>query len=383
MIAILRASAIVAGILAFALAPYPLRAEEPAAPAEVRLTENQIKLIELRTAVVAPGKIAKDLVLNGEITPDQDRTIDVVPRISGYVREVPRQLGDTVRAGATLAVLESTEIAQAEAAYHVALSKAELTRSALVREAGLRKQKISPEQDYLAARQAAAEADIELRAAERKLTLFGVDVKAVGTATPADPGPVRVSITAPIDGTLIEKHVAAGNQVTDAAPLFRLANLDRVWVIASVFEKNMGQVTIGQNAVVTVAAYPGREFEGRVTWIANLVDEKTRTLKIRIEIDNKDRALRPGSFARVKINIASQQEVLAVPAAAVLRQKSESIVFVQAGSGLFKRREVTVGTRSRDTAEILSGLESGEQVVTQGAFTLKAELEKAGFADHD
>ena len=383
MIAILRVSAIVAGIFAFALAPCPLRAEEPAAPAEVRLTENQIKLIELRTAVVAPGKITRDLALNGEVTPDQDRTIDVVPRISGYVREVPRQLGDAVRAGATLAVIESTEIAQAEAAYHVALSKAELTRSALAREAGLRKQKISPEQDYQVARQAAAEADIELRAAERKLTLFGVDVKGLGTGTPTDRGPVRVPITAPIDGTLIEKRVAVGNQVTDSAPLFRLANLDRVWVIASVFEKNMGQVAIGQNAAVTLAAYPGREFEGRVTWIADIVDEKTRTLKIRIEVDNKDRAVRPGSFARVKINTASQQEVLAVPAAAILRQKAETIVFVHVGGGLFKRREVTVGARSRDTAEILSGLERGEQVVTRGAFTLKSELEKTGFADHD
>lgn len=93
MIAILRVSAIVAGIFAFVLAPCPLRAEEPAAPAEVRLSENQIKLIELHTAPVAPGKITRDLALNGEVTPDQDRTIDVVPRISGYVREVPRRLG--------------------------------------------------------------------------------------------------------------------------------------------------------------------------------------------------------------------------------------------------------------------------------------------------
>ena len=301
MIATFRLLAALAS-LAASLAPVPLRAEEPVAPAEVRLTESQIKLIELRTAVVAPGRIRGDLVLNGEVTPDQDRTIDVVPRISGYVREVPRQLGDAVRAGATLAVIESTEIAQTEAAYRVALSKAELARSHLAREAGLRRQRISPEQDYQVARQAAAETEIELRAAERKLTLLGVDVKALGTALPADPGPVRVPITAPIDGTLIEKRVAVGNQVTDASPLFRIANLDRVWVIASVFEKNTGQVALGQNATVTVAAYPGREFEGRVTWIADIVDEKTRTMKLRIEVENKERALRPGSFARVKVD---------------------------------------------------------------------------------
>lgn len=367
----------------FGLAPNPLLAEEPAAPAEVRLTESQIKLIELRTAVAIFGKIGGALMLNGEITPDQDRTIDVVSKVGGYVREVPRRLGDAVRTGTTLAVLESSEIAQAEAAYRVALSKVALANSQLAREASLRKQKISPEHDYQAARQAATEADIELRAAERKLALFGVDVKTLGTEASADLGRVRVSVVAPIDGTLIEKHVTAGSQVTDSTSLFRLANLDSVWVIASVFEREMGQVAIDQTATVTVAAYPGREFEGRVTWIAHLVDEKTRTLKLRIEIDNKDRALRPGSFARVKINTTSPQSVLAVPAAAVQRQKAEAIVFVDAGNGLFKRREVTVGARSRDTVEILTGLQEGETIVTNGAFTLKAELEKAGFADHD
>src|SRR5262249_13445730 len=161
----------------------------------------------------------------------------------------------------------------------------------------------------------------------------------------------------------IEKHVAVGNQVTDSTALFRLANLERVWVIASVFEKNMAQVALGQTAKVTVAAYPDREFEGRVTWIANLVDEKTRTLKVRIEVDNADRALRPGSFARVRL-ATSSREMLAVPAEAVQRQKAETIVFVDAGDGLFKRREVTVGARSRDAVEILSGLEVGEKVVS-------------------
>jgi cobalt-zinc-cadmium efflux system membrane fusion protein len=378
-----RLAVVFAGIVVATLAPTLPRAEEQPAPAEVRLTESQIKLIELRTATVVAGKIAGDLVLNGEVTPDQDRTIDVLARVSGHVREVPRQLGDAVRAGATLAVIESTEVAQAEAAYHVAVSKAELARSQLDREASLRKQKISPEQDYQTARQAAAEADIELRAAARKLTLLGVDVKALGTASRENAASVHVSITAPIDGTLIEKRVAVGNQVTDAVPLFRIANLDRVWVIASVFEKNMGQVAVGQTAIVTVAAYPGREFKGRVTWIADIVDEKTRTLKLRIEIENNERGLRPGSFARVKINTASQLDVLTVPAAAVQRQKAEQIVFVDAGGGLFRRREVTVGARSREVVEILSGLEPGERVVTQGAFTLKSELEKAGFADHD
>lgn len=347
--------------------------------AEIRLTPNQMKLIDLQTVAVARARLASEITLNGEVTPDQDRTIEVVSRVGGYVREVPRQLGDTVRAGTTLAVIESTEVAQAEAALRVAQSKAELARSQLAREAGLRKQKVSSEQDYQAARQAAAEAEAELRAAERKLALLGIDVKAAMASLPADQASVRVPLIAPIHGTLIEKRATAGTQIAEAAALFRLADLDRVWVIASVFEKNMGQVAIGQTATVTVAAYPDRTFEGKVTWIADIVDERTRTLKLRVELDNKERLLRPGSFGRVKLNIASQREVLAVPADAVQRQKSESIVFVAAGDGIFRTRDVTTGARTRELIEILSGLEAGDHVVTNGAFALKSELDKSGF----
>ena len=358
-------------------------AEEGRTPGEVKLTDSQMRLIELKTEPAEPGKVANDLVLNGEVTADQDRTVEVLPRTPGIVREVKGRLGDTVRAGASLAVIESSGAAEAEAAYLSAQSKAALARAQAAREEGLWRKGISAQQDYQVARQAAAQADIEVSASERKLQLLGLDPKAAGSQTSAGRGPVRVTITAPFDGTLIERRVAAGDQVTEASPLFRLANLDKVWAIASVFERDIGRVASGQAAKVTLAAYPGRQFEGTVTWISDVLDDKTRTLKIRVELENSERLLRPGSFARVAVTPTDQQGGLVVPAAAVQRQKGQSIVFVQDGEGVFKSREVKVGERSRDAVAIIDGLKPGEQVVTNGAFALLSEVGKSAFAGAD
>ena len=372
-------------LLAFAalLAVAPLHAEEKGNPGEVKLTESQMRLIELKVEPAAPGKVAHDLVLNGEVTADQDRTAEVLPRTAGIVREVKGRLGDTVRAGAPLATIESSGAAEAEAAYLAAQSKAGLARAQAAREEGLWRKGISSQQDYQVARQAAAQADIEVRASERKLQLLGLDPKATEGQSAAGRGPVRLTVAAPFDGTLIERRVAVGDQVTESSPLFRLANLDKVWAIASVFERDIGRLAVGQAAKVTLAAYPGRQFDGAVTWISDVLDDKTRTLKIRVELENTERLLRPGSFARVAVTPTDQQSGLVVPAAAVQRQKDQSIVFVQDGEGVFKAREVKVGERSRDAVAIIDGLQPGEQVVTNGAFALLSEVGKSAFAGAD
>lgn len=355
-------------------------ASDAAPPGEVRLTQSQMKLIELATEPVRYGAVSPELVLNGEVTADQGRVVDILPRAAGIVRAVPRQLGDTVEAGDTLAVIESGAITEAEATYLTARSKAALAQAQAAREADLRRKRITSEQEYQVARQAADQAAVELRAAERKLALLGVDPKTLGAG--ASGVPVRVPITAPFAGTLIERRVAAGDQVTEATPLFRLANLDRVWVIASVFARDIGKVAIGQPASVTIEGYGDRRFEGKVTWISDVVDEKTRTVKIRVELANPERVLRPGSFARVSLT-PSTEDVIAVPASAVQRQKDQAFVFVESGPGKFVRRDVGLGERTRDRVEITRGLKAGEKVVTNGSFALRSELEKSAFAGGD
>jgi membrane fusion protein, heavy metal efflux system len=346
-------------------------------PGEVRLTQSQIRLIELATEPAQPGTISPELLLNGEVIPDQNRVVDVLPRSAGIVRDVPRHLGDTVSTGDTLAVIESSAIAEAEANYLTARSKLALMQAQAAREASLRAKKITSEQEYQVARQAAEQAAVELRTTERKLTLLGLDPGSAGQVPTGIA--TRMPVKAPIDGTLIERRVNVGDQVSDTTALFRLANLDHVWVIASVFARDIGKVTVDQPASVIVEGYPERRFEGKVTWVSDVVDEKTRTLKVRAELDNTEHLLRPGSFAGVTITPRSAT-VLTIPASAVQRQKEQAYVFVEDAPGVFRKRAVILGSRARARVEVVSGLQAGEKTVSQGAFALRSELEKSAFA---
>lgn len=365
--------------LAEEVAAPPAAAESRAESDEVKLTPEQIKLVDIKTAPVMAAPISVELVLNAEVTANQDKTLQVLAKTSGVISSIKKHLGDRVLADETMAVIASRELAEAEAAYTTAKAKADFAKAQLAREESLWKQRATAEQELLSAKAAANQASAELDAAEQKLKLL--ESNHVNLPDHTGRAALGVPVNAPFNGTIIEKRIALGDQVNDQSPLFKIADLDTVWVIANVFEKDLERVAVGQAAMVSVRAHPDRVFEGPVTWVAAVLDEKTRTMQARIEIDNKDGHLKPGSFATAVLKIVTNPNGLSVPPAAIQRQKSETIVFVQAGEGGFKRRAVKLGEKSRDAVEIVAGLAAGETVVTSGSFILKSELEKASFAE--
>lgn len=362
-------------------APGSIAAEESAKDAEqvVRLSTAQADLIGLETAIAKKGELAVDLWLNGEVTADQDRTLQVLPKAGGVVAEVKKSLGDSVVANDPLVIIESQDIPAALAAYLVARSKVELMQRQLVRHETLWKKNVVAEEEYLVSKQAATEAQVQLRAAMQKLALLGIDPQTVTESATIGMASARVPVLAPVDGTIIEKKVSVGDQVTDQTPLFRLANLERVWVMANAFEQDMGRVAVGQPATVTLKAYPNRTFTGTVTWVSQVLDERTRTLAVRIELQNPEKLLRPGSFARVVLRLPVQASAVSVPPTAIQRQNTEQIVFIDAGGGVYKRRVVKTNAQTPNETEVVEGLAPGERVVTDGSFILKSELEKSSF----
>ncbi len=312
----------------------------------VKLSNEQAELIGLETAYAKKGQMAVELSLNGEVTADQDHTLQILPKAGGVVTEVKKTLGDNVVANDPLVIIESQDIPAASAAYLVARSKVDLTQRQLDRHETLWKKKVVAEEEYLVSKQAATEAQVQLRAATQKLKLFGIDPQTVSEHATTGMASARVAVLAPVDGTIIEKKVAVGDQVTDQTPLFRIANLERVWVIANAFEQDMGRVSVGQPATVTLRAFPDRKFQGAITWVSQLLDERTRTLAVRIELDNPDKLLKPGSFARVNLRLPLQAGSISVPPTAVQRQNSEQIVFIDAGDGVYKRRVIKTKTEN-------------------------------------
>lgn len=350
----------------------------------VRLTAEQIRLAGIASEPAQAGKVATELRLNGEIVLNQDRVAEIVPRVPGVVQEVRAALGAEVGENQILAVIQSRELADSVADYLAARERLTLAQSRFEREETLFKKKISPEQDYLEVKQALAEARITQRTAEQKLRAVGLSAEEL-QALSQRPNELitRYFLTAPFSGTIIEKHLTQGELVSGEDPLFRIAQLDKVWAMASVYPKDIGSIAVGQPAVVTVQAYQSQTFAGAVTWVGAVIDQQTRTLPIRIELDNSSKLLKAGMFAQIALAVASTEGSIVIPASAVQMQKGEAIVFVAKAEGEYERREIAIGAKSSQSVEILRGIQEGEQVVTRGAFTLRSELEKSGFeADH-
>lgn len=235
-------------------------------------------------------------------------------------------------------------------------------------------------------RLALALARSSVRSAIQRLRVVGFSVEEIEAISAGvddsleNPG--RYALRAPISGRVLEKHITRGEQVAEEDNLYTIADLDSVWVFGRVYERDIPAIAGDARAEFTVRSYPGRTFAGRVSWIADTIDETTRTLPIRLEVDNEDRALKPGMFARITVSLDKRRVGILLPADAVLENGGQRIVFVPEGSGRFEVRQVSVGAVTRTHVEILSGLEAGERVVTRGAFQLKASMVTSALGGH-
>jgi cobalt-zinc-cadmium efflux system membrane fusion protein len=186
-----------------------------------------------------------------------------------------------------------------------------------------------------------------------------------------------VALKAPIAGTVVERLVTLGQAVERADDAFKIVNLEHLWVLLDVYEKDLQRVHVGQKVSLRTESRPGEVFKGSLAYINPLIDEKTRTAHVRIECDNPDGKLMPGQFVSAKLagDSAGQApvEALAVPRQAVQTVDGKSLVFVRRADG-FERRVVELGVSGGDLVEVRAGIKAGEEVATEGAFLLKSEL---------
>ena len=183
-------------------------------------------------------------------------------------------------------------------------------------------------------------------------------------------------LLAPISGTVVERNGNIGATVGTDANVFKIIDLSSVWIDANVFEKDLERVRNGQVVKVTVPAFPGETFTGRVILINSVVDPDTRTVKVRTEVPNPDGRLKPDMFANVEIVTAARRTAISVPLSAVLDDGGKSVVFVADGTA-YAKREVALGLKSEDRVEIVQGLNAGDKVVTKGNYLLM-EQSKGG-----
>jgi len=344
----------------------------------VRLSPEEIKEFGIEVGTAGPGRLHVYVSLPGEVVPNADRLAHIVPRVSGIVREVTKTLGDRVRAGEVMAVIESRELADMKSSYLAAKERILLAEANFRRVEKLWKKKISPEKEYLEAKQALAEARIELRSAEQKLHALGLsDEYLERMPEHPDISFTRYEVTAPFEGTVIEKHIAMGEALKEDAGAFVVADLSSVWVDLDVYQKNLSLVQKGQSVIIS-AGHGIPDVKARISYVGPLVGEETRTALARVVLPNKGGKWRPGLFVTGKIATSEIEAPLVVPKSALQTVEGRLSVFVQTEEG-FEPHPVTTGRANGTLVEITSGLKPGDRYVTKGAFTLKAQLSKGAF----
>ncbi|MHC4573408.1 MAG: efflux RND transporter periplasmic adaptor subunit [Planctomycetota bacterium] len=357
---------------------------------EVGVVKIQPSVAEalVETGVVEQIERANILKLTGQVRLDETKVVEVVPMGGGRVEQVEKLLGEKVKKSDVLAVVHSDDLGRAKANFLEVEAKLELAQATFKREKELYEKKVSSEADYLGAMSELRAAEAYYAAAEKRLRLFGLEIEQIADIKQEKENGqfARLILRAPQAGTIIAQDVSVGKTVGTTDSLYTIAELSNVWVWCDVYEKDLAvlheRFSKGKplRAVVHVRAFEGTEFEGVVDLIGNLMDEHTRTVKLRVQVANAECRLRPGMFADVEVVVPLEGRMTAVPCTAVLSDDGKRFVFQHWKEDLWVRRDVVVGRKQGRFAEILSGVPKGARVVTGGAFMLKSDIlrEKMG-----
>ena len=350
-------------------------AVQPAAaappPNEVWITARQIQEAGILTTEVGNRAVGNALATTGRVAFSDTRVAHVFSPVTGRVTNCLVSLGQTVRRGDPLAIIQSPDLASAVSDLEKADADLVAAQRDFERQKELYDAHAAAQRDLEAAQSSYSKAKSERDRAARKTALLSTSNR----------GGQDYILRAPIDGDVVGRTAALGMEVQgqysggNAPELFTIGNLNPVWILADVFEVDLPRVKIGAPAAVNIVSYPGRQFTGTVDWISGALDPATRTAKVRCTIANRDRLLRPEMYATISIAIDAHQR-LAVPRTAVVRLGDQMVAFVDKGVApiggeRFERRIVSVDeNEAGDFVPVTDGLKSGERVVSSGAIIL-------------
>jgi membrane fusion protein, heavy metal efflux system len=343
----------------------------------VTLSAEKQKMAGLEIISLSPETVSTPLAATAVIELNADRVSKVSSRVAGKIIRLMVSQGQRVKAGQPLAYADTAELDQAYSEYLKAKGKQELAEKTLRREEILFEKKVCPEKDVLKARQELGEVEADLTLSKEKFRLLGINIAQIEQQKANGwNGHPLIPISSTIGGVVIEKAVTQGEVISPDKMLFTVADLTTLWLQIDLYEKDLARIKTGMDVRLSVASLPDKSFKGRISYIGDLLDEKTRTIKARVTVDNSGSLLKPGMFATVEIQTAVGEKKLMVPEGAVFIDGPAYYVFVRTAADKFSKKEIKIGKTMDKKAEILEGLKEGEPVVTQGAFALKSELKK-------
>ena len=342
----------------------------------VRVSKAGLERSGIQTEPVRLERLVGGIDVPAEVQLNPNRTAHITPMVAGRINEVYVSLGDSVKAKQALATMRSVALGETRSSVTNARAAVEVARANFVRQEELKREGIGSQRAYLEAQGELRAAESDLAAATERLHVYG-GRKGAGSAT---------TIRSPLAGIVIERHATAGEVVSEGSSLFMVSDLSRVWIVGRVYEQDVAAARVGAPAVVSLQAYPGKSWPGEVSYVSHTLDPHSRTLDIRVELDNPDGTLRPGLFGRISLSPEGDhaEQVSVIAQSAVQRVEGQTLVFVATDEpGVFRTAFVTLGARSHGKVEIRDGLAEGDQVVVSGAFTLKSELLRGQLAEGD
>ncbi len=326
------------------------------------LTKHQLEHIEFAVEAAEEKAVTIPLALPGRVALNDRATAHITARVVGRIEKVHKVINDRVAPDEVILELYSQEF---------------LTMQSEFVQSEERFKRMTAEQTEYGTAKAIYES------AKRKLQIVGLRDNEINTLADGHVPMAYLPVRAPFGGTLIDGEVKQGEVVQVGTEFFTIADLSKLWVIADVFEHDLPLVREGMLGEVVVAPYPMEKFPGRLTTIYDMVDAKSRTIKTRFVVENRQGKLKPEMFTTVNIHALFGGKGLKIPSLAVMDNKNEKYVFVAVNDTTFEQRPVKVGFETQLYAEILGGLKSGERVVTKGTFYLKSELAKETFVEED
>lgn len=328
-------------------------------PGTVQVSPEKQQLIGVRYGQAEYTAGAESIRAAGKVAVDETRISHVHSRTDGWIEKVYVNFtGELVKKGQPLLTIYSPELLATQQEFLLALQAKDILKHSTVRG-------VAADQDALVA------------AARRRLELWGLTEAQIDEIQRTQKPVTNVTLYSPVSGYVTTRNAFPNQKIMPDTDLYTLVDLSRVWVLASVFEYEAPLVRLGQQAVVNLPYQPGKSYRARVSYIQPQVDPATRTIQVRLELDNPALALKPDMFVDVELE-APQRKRLTVPAEAVLDAGIQKTVFVDLGRGFFEPRTVEIGERLGDRIEILKGLRAGERIVTSGNFLISSESQLRG-----
>ena len=329
--------------------------EPPAKAGQVKISLDKVQLLGVRTEPAQARDLRRAVQAVGTIQANERQLYKVTSRFEGWIERLyVNTTGQPVARGQALMEVYSPELITAQEEYLIALRAVDETKAS-----GAEAQAVM---------QRLAEGVL------RRLKNWGISESELETLRKEGKARQRLTYRSPVGGVVLQKPSVQGMRFMPGETLYEIADLSSVWLVAEVFERDLGMVRVGQQAKLRILAYPEREFAGKVVFVAPTLEPDTRTGRVRIELANPGGLLKPAMYGQVELSGAGARgKVLAIPDSAVLDSGTRQVVLVQRGEGLFEPRNVKLGARGESYVEVLEGVTAGEQIVVRANFLIDAE----------